>query len=371
MLSIENTIIVYNITLLSALFLLKGKKGRKGNVILAYLILAIVAAIRFDVGADYDGYSRDVEILKEIFQASSFSLVEELFLINEGPFFSFFVFLFRNSTHTMQIIVALYSFLEVFLLYRVLEKYKAHFWGVLLFIISCLMFNIWDALRQGLAILFVLNAVPFIEERNIKGFLLFVFFAACAHYTALIILPFYWICNLRYHDKICLIIIFLLFILAQFELFTSISSKLSEIVPYYSDTYAANDKYTSSGETVHDPSYIFTVFWYVMLLLFSPSRNSVFKYLLFTASCIYIVSGGNLNMDRVAFYFSCPIIIYIKGVYDNVKKGSVKHLSLVTFLFLMYILFNIHINSGTYKGCSPYETIFSDEYKNEVFRSNE
>lgn len=369
MFTIWNTFLIYNLVFLLCFFLLRKAHG-KFPVLLSYLILVIVASVRYDVGADYDGYYRDVEIVKDVY-SGNMSVSALLPLLSVGPILSGLIYLLRETSHTLLYIVAIYSISEMVVLYMVLEKYKAHFEGILIYVLSCLMFIVWDAQRQGLAFFIVLYSIPFIEDRKMGKYFLTIFVAGLAHYSAWILFPFYWLCKFRLSNRGIISIIFVLFVLAQFKLFTSASSFFSELIPYYSETYSDNDKYTVSGETIHDPSFLFTVFWYVFLLICSPKNNKVFNTLLFTGCCVYIMSGGNLNMDRISLYFTSSIILYFKGLKEMMRKKIVK-LQIVRFLLLlMYLLFNIHILSGTYKGCSPYETIFSVECRQEIFRSNE
>mgnify|MGYP003397749684 CR=1 FL=1 len=369
MFTLGETLLVYNGLVLICLFFLTGKKNPR-KAYIAFFFLAFFAAIRYDVGADYDGYYYDVRNVKEVFDGGADSFWGQLQLIAVGPIFSSLVYVLRHTSYTILYIVAIYSIAEIILLYKVLDKYNALFWGAMLYVISCLMFNVWDLLKQGLAIMLVLNAIPYMEKRDLKTFSIYVFIAGLAHYTAWLFFPMYWVCKKQFSYKTAMWIIGILFILAQFGAFNSAAAFLTQSIPYYSESYSEHVNYTISGETTHDASYIFTVCWYVVLITLAPKRLNIFKILMFIGACIYIMSGGNLLMDRIALYFSSSMLLYFSEVYNNLPKGSLKKNTVLVMLFMMFALFDIRIHAMTYKGSTPYETIFSEECRQEVFRSN-
>ena len=66
-----------------------------------------------------------------------------------------------------------------------------YFFGLLFYL---LMFN---ALKQAMAMAFILLAFDGIVERKLWKFLLWVVIASVFHYPALIFLPAYWIANMK------------------------------------------------------------------------------------------------------------------------------------------------------------------------------
>ena len=81
MFSVLFTFILYNaILLLCPLFCNMGKKG----TFMAYLVIAVLSAIRYDIGADYENYAYIIEQLRSALN-NGYSFKDILLVFSKEP----------------------------------------------------------------------------------------------------------------------------------------------------------------------------------------------------------------------------------------------------------------------------------------------
>jgi len=326
------------------------------------------SAIRYDIGADYEGYYKDIELLVYGFQNLSFS--ESLgiaFLQGIEPLYFVIVYLCHYLTETCALVYAVYSALSLFFLYKALDKYNAHKWGLMLLFLTGLLFNMWDALRQSLSIPIVLLSMYYIDMRDLKKFSALVLLAFTAHYSALIFITAFFFAKIKTNKAITIGICLLLLCMAVFNVFVNASAWMTSIIPYYSEIYMSRDMYLESY-SFRSPSYLFECLWLMFIIAATDNKNFKYRNLIGIGTILFIVSGGTLNIFRMALYFISAELILFPSIIEKSKTIKPLRLAITVFLFMYFILFNIHILSTTYKGCSPYETVFSKEFVKKEFR---
>ena len=169
MFSVISTVLLYNGVFISALFLcsIHKKSFRKASIFIAYFLVFLLSAIRFDIGSDYDGYAILIEGLASEFRQFGF---QHLTIIQgmQGlePIFVWIIYLFSYTSEPVAWVYATYALLCMIFLYTALDKIGGHKWGLFLFYISCLNFFFWDGLRQGLSIAILLNSYTFIKNKQ-------------------------------------------------------------------------------------------------------------------------------------------------------------------------------------------------------------
>lgn len=367
---IFSTILLYNTVFFIAFVLCdKGeKKKKKKYVFAAYFLVAFISAIRFDIGADYDGYAMQMETMAADFKRFGIGY----FLALQGvkgmePIYVLSTILFSWSSQVAAWVYAIYSIVTMWLLYKAFDKVDGHKWGLFLFYISCLIFFVWDGIRQGLSMAILLNALPLIKKRKFGKFLLLVLVATLSHYSAMFFVVAYLMANIRIDKRISISVCVLMFVFAQLDVFSGIVYYFISIVPFYSDFYLADR--VSNVFTYHDISYIFTSLWLIYLVYLIPKHENALSNIVVIGTILYIIAGGNIFVDRIGFYFSQFQLIALPLIMQQKRTDVQKHLMAVC-LFAMFSLCNLRVLATTYKGCSPYETIFSEEFKSNQYRED-
>ena len=369
MFSITATYFLYNSILFVCPLLchLADKRNKRFLRFLAYFILIFVASIRFDIGADYENYYFSIEKIADLISYSDVSLED---CIRTEPALYLFTYLFSWISEPSIYVIGLYAIISLFLYYKIFDYYDIHTLGIITLILSFVYFQTWDWMRQGLALAICIYSTKYINENSLWKFLLCILCATLTHYSALLMLIWYPLRNVNLHTKIYGISIILIMVLGIMGLFKGLSSFFYDIIPHYSDIYYGSDHMQGGGNTYTSPTYILVMLCYSMILFICPQKYSFEATLLFIGVAIYGVSGGNLNMDRMAWYFTTIQVILLPQIYKY-YIGTSRQFILSTILIVYFIIFNFVYIYGGFRGCTPYETIYSTEYQELYFRERD
>lgn len=202
-----------HLTLLFSSVIAAIQKNKKFWFGLAFTVLIIFAALRYDFGNDYGGYLRGYT---EIRAGSSLYASEPMFpfLVRLCP--SFYIFIAVTSVFT---IIPVYFLIKKY----VVDNYKGL--AVLIYCINPYLFLMsLSAIRQMLALSFFIIAVHFSLKHRLLPYLVFVALAAMCHISAIILVPFYMVANDKKvsRTQIITVIVFLLIIIFSANLFDSL-----------------------------------------------------------------------------------------------------------------------------------------------------
>lgn len=171
---------------------------------LSFILLFIFAALRFNYGNDYQSYLN-------IFNAIHYE--------KDVTYKSQFLFWILNLLMpNYYLLVALSSLFFVYSISFLLNKNlkRSHIvYGLFFLLINPYVYLInLSALRQSIAISYYVFAVYFAFKRKIIPYLLFVLFAIMNHTSAIILVPFYFICNEKNISVVKVVILFTLLFLS-------------------------------------------------------------------------------------------------------------------------------------------------------------
>ena len=155
------------------------------------IVLVLFASIRsYHVGTDGRTYvipfisQLDVEYfqIQENIEIG-YQLLEYLLLsLTSDYFWLFFV----------TALIVVYCYLTI------IKKYSVNYWfSVFLFITLGVYTFFFNGLRQGLAMAIFALALPYLLEKRLIPYLIICFLASLFHLTALFMIPFYFLVNLR------------------------------------------------------------------------------------------------------------------------------------------------------------------------------
>lgn len=347
----------------SLLISISHKNKNKNGIYAAYFTLVLISVFRYDIGNDYQNY---YYMIRNLANGFHFNNNAPLFSIGSiEPLFYFLSALFKNATYPTFWVLAIYFIISLFFLYKAFEENKSHFVGIFIFFISGMLFVYWDQVRQGLAISIIIYAIKFIKEDKFSKYFLFILLAASAHYSALLILPFYFVNKIR-PIKFIYIVIILALSISNFatNYFIYLFDNTVALIPYF-DTRNTSQAYTQ----ILSSGYKFRIFYYSLLwctiIFFLPKKERVLTNFLFIGAIIFIVASGALNIMRFSFYFIFTIALSIPIIL-KIKKAKIITMIMVFGLFLFFIR-DVYTNTNT-RGCTPYKTIISNDFNMERFR---
>ena len=181
------------------------KNKTKGGIYAAYLILILLSVFRYDIGNDYQTYTEIIRYIAYKFE-SNIPFGDD----SKEPLITLLTYLFKDETYTYVWVLGIHFIISLFFLYKAFEENNSHIIGILILFISGLLFVNWDQVRQAVAISIIIFAIKYIKENNFFKYILFVLLAATAHYSALLLLPFYFVNKIKPRKFIYIVIILVL-----------------------------------------------------------------------------------------------------------------------------------------------------------------
>lgn len=368
-------VFVFGLVLLCAC---KGEQyGNQKKIIYAYFLLTSVTVFRYDIGNDYYGmatYRLDYFLSDFRSGYSVFDIYKEY----DGRIelsYIFFVWLFSWSKYPYVYYIGLYGCISLFFLYKSLERISgSHTLGLFVYITSGILFNSWDWIRQSTAIMVVLYAIPYIENKDWKRYLGLILFSSLFHHSALLMLPIYLV---RYFRLNRFILVGVLMIAVAFYLTGVLSQTLTKITALFSfvggyENYAES---VQSIEQITSVSYkirsLLYIGLYIGIMLFLSPQEVVKRNLLFIGSVLFLIASGSQILQRISYYFLVVSVTSFPIVYRTlfVKKSNVLlRTIMVLIMFLMSVLWIRDIVTMNNRGCTPYDYIFSERFDKQWFR---
>lgn len=344
------------------------EKRNINYAILGYLILFIVLAFRYDIGADYENYAEGILDLVGLYN-SNYSLMEVLSDFNKEPAIPLLSYLFRGLDYPHLWVLGIMSLGYIILIFKVFDNYKIHGLGVFVLIISYVYFQSMDWVRQSMSFVIFLYSFRHLENGNFWKYFLGICCAGLFHYTSLFLLLLYFLRNIKIGVNYLSLITFSVFILAELGILDTFHDLLQMLVVFYNDGYATSDHMIFGTGTYHTTTFILTMLWYQIWLYLSKYVHLPYLSLFFFIGIIlYAISGGNLLVDRIAYYFTSLQIIIIPLVYRKISLDKAKKFVMIFVFVMQFVIFNyVYIGAG-FRGCVPYESILSTNCENTQFR---
>ena len=341
-----------------------NKNKTKVGIYAAYLILVLLSIIRYDIGNDYLHYT---ELIR--YSAYQFQFNDHVPLSDETrePLIYILTYIFKDTTYPYVWVLGIHFIISLFFLYKAFEENASHFIGIMLFFIYGILFVYWDQVRQAVAISIIIYAIKYIKEHNFLKYFLFVLLAATAHYSALLLLPFYFVNKIRPRKFIYITIILVLALSsAATDYFVYLFENVITLVPYF-DTKETSYSYVQ----ILSWGYKLRIFFYSLvwstIIFFLPNKERVLSNFIFIGAIIFIMASGALNVSRISFYFIFTMTLSIPIVL-KIEKARTIMMIMVLGLFLFFVR-DVITDTGT-NGCVPYDTVFSDNFP-DFFRSRD
>ncbi|MCG3859940.1 EpsG family protein [Psychrobacter sp. Ps2] len=241
------------------------------------------------------------------------------------------------------------SFVIVYCYLSIIKKYSVNYWfSIFLFITLGVYTFSFNGLRQGIAMAMFTLATPYLLEKRLFPYLLVCAIGSLFHVTALFIIPFYFIVNLRVRPAYKIIATFFGSLLV---------SRL--LVSYISST---NDRYEDYAKVSEESGGFLTLGFYTVLMLLIIIASYVYKIkdknfqklLTFYASGVASVIplamlGTNASgPQRLLSYFTWTLILILPVVLKKINNIYIYIISV--FIFIIYFI----LSTSRFSDLSPY-----------------
>lgn len=310
---------------------------------MCFLIILTVGVIRYDVGPDYVRY---VERYYTVLRYGSVTISDYLL-------FDFLTVLFKNVSFGYVLVLGVYQFLTLLFVYKTLNERKIFYFGLFFFIVLDFWFQSFDGVRQTLACVIILYSTKYIEQKNLKRYLCCIFTAFFAHYSAIFLIPIYWIAHIRL-SKFLLSTLLIVFLIGHYlQIWRLFFSFIYSSIPHYAERYVLTDYADFTGQFNSGLGFLCIGFFVFFVLWLC--KNPIFVNLVAWGGILYFFAGGNLNIARMARYFLQVEIMALPFIFKGIK-------GIVPLKYLVVILSLVYYQSLIGKNNFSYKTIFSKEF---------
>ncbi len=241
MFAVPYLILILFILLLAFLYEKKQEDiyWRSVIVLVCMVVLQVFLGLRGFVMFDWVNY------YSEFYDANSLESDENVFGVNREPGWHVFIVVCKAIWNNYHFFVFVHSLLILYLLWRFLRTYTDNpILGFALFFAFNGFGISFNLMRNSIAILLFLNALPFLYSRQPLKYYIICFAAVSFHYSATIYLPLYFFLHKRMNKYVFLAIVGLLtafylcdikFITEMAEIVLGESSPLAKMVDVYSE----------------------------------------------------------------------------------------------------------------------------------------
>lgn len=345
------------------------RKGRNTFIKAAYIGLFLLTVLRYDTGNDYANYFRTIEYVSFLISNdNSFFSSWEFYmsLASQEPAFLVFIYLFHSLPCPPLWIIFIYSAIAIFFLYKAMDEYKCHSIGLLLFFVSGLMFWYFDLIRQSAAMSLFFYSLKYIRDGKPLKYAIIILSAMLFHLSVFFCLPYYFI---RYLKVPKLVYVFMILIVVMM-MFANIN--MDGIFNYVGDLpfyeQYSNDK--RLGSHFEGFGYKLRLLCYALISILTilrlAKKDDYLAGILAIGTSLFIISQGNLLLDRFSIYLFYVVVIAFAIVISNSK--DIIRMLCVIFVGLLFFLTSKNIMDGSDRGCSPYKTVFSEDFARGRFK---
>lgn len=233
-----------------------------------------------------------------------------------------------------------------------IKKYSKCIW-LSVFILFCT--NYYPSLfvlRQHFAIPICFLSIQYIIIRDLKKFLLVVFFATLFHYSAIIWIPTYFLYNIRFRFKYFVYSLVLLYVFSI--LMERILNNLSLILPIVA-SYGVE---AFGGVATEGGAYKPFLFDLIIILIVIRSYDGIKRFSGLDRFCLlmmyigllmdifHIVGSVFAEFSRLGLYFSGCGIFLIPNAISQIRNNVLKKSVTITICILYLFILNAFCNYG-------------------------
>lgn len=155
---------------------------------IVFLYLFLLSVFRYGIGNDYFSY---IQIFEQIYKTDG---LKALLNISFEPGFVLLTKALTTLTMNTGVLYALFSVIILAPVAFVIYKYSKNVWlSCYLYITLTFFYTTMNFIRQSIAASVILLGYKFLKERKTVPFIIMVLLASSFHYTALIMLPVYFL----------------------------------------------------------------------------------------------------------------------------------------------------------------------------------
>lgn len=342
--------------LLVGLFPIISIKYKIKNDIYIYvfysILLVLFAGLRGDnVDRDYLNY------------VNSYAYIEYFTLANQEPLYFLIVYFVRFFFDNVIFLFLIYALLSVILKIIVIKKYAEDYapFVLLLYFSSFFPLHEMTQIRAAVAIGVMLFSIQFIVGRKPVKYFMSVLVAIMFHYSALLMIPLYFI-NTNKTNKKRMLIMLLFSLLIPFASLNVVKYIINLNLGFYANNFTRYIYDMNNGlleVNVYNYLSIFYLLFAVYLILNIEKIKIINIYSLFFVKlyvysivAYFALSGLGVG-NRISEFYGVSIIFVIPYFMMQFKSNY-----MLKILFVLIALFYLYLNIVNNSLLNEYKTIF-------------
>lgn len=314
-----------------------------------FALLFFISAFRGDFTTDYNNYS----YLFRLYNRYDFFEIFQVELYQETGYILFnkIIGIFTDNVLYLFISVSLIILLSF---YSQFKKHSPYIWlSVLLFVTVGSYYTSFNIMRQIMAVAIVFSGSKYLYERKPLKYFLVVIIASLFHKTALIMIIFYYILNLRLSFKniITLLVGSIVTMLFLDNIIDVVQSRFYSVY--------TNESYGMTGMAFTNAVLPIAILVFSLLNATKLKKNITKHRVWFNAVVFYAffsVLGLKVQMvARLSEFFAPYILLLIPLIFFEMRNDELKVVWMMGLTALL-VLYNYVVLSGT--GYDPYYFIW-------------
>lgn len=314
------------------------------SALLSSLPLALIAAVRFNVGQDYPAYAH---YFIQVRNGAGRDREPLFYLLNKAAalFSDDYVSIFVITSFLFVILVLVQVFRD--------SPYPAL--SVIMFVCAGYYFDFLNGTRQMLGCAILICSLTFVCERKILPFLLLVITAGLIHTTCFLFAPVWFFGHLGKRKNAVLIGTLAVFLMSD-RIAAIVNTLIGETL--YSMYIGSEFETGKQGLVTLMINIVLFIFAYVF---YDDSNKSYGIYFTLQAMtlCVSALTGKIVLINRLGWMFGMPAIILIPKALKNVRNRLLLSAGMVgiPFIYLVYLLYTVGVTNSN--NVLPYMTVFS------------
>ena len=305
------------LAVLACLFQIGGKNRKKDLIFLliVFVILATTSALRYSTGYDYSyAYAPGFE---EVLNNPDISLFGHHY--EPGYMLLEKIVAFFSSNYQMIFVVTSVLIIGLFCINY--AKYSSNVYlSVILFILLSEYYCSMNFIRQTIAGVIALFAIPFLKKKKFLPYLLIVLVASTFHKSALILIPFFFI-NLIPLTKI----VFVIYCAVTAVLYFNTERIMNFVTQYWYQGYHLDNVHVQA--TFEWPFAVAMLIEFLIVflgaskLMKKDKSNYVYVNYAFFAFFFTLMGTRHSILDRLSVYFEFAFPLSIPLLYTCLKES--------------------------------------------------
>lgn len=319
---------------------------KKIQIIACASILFLISAFRsVEVGGDLINYI-------PFFHKTAYMGIKEILNSNYELGYIIFNKIINFIYNNDQFFIFMSSLVVIFFIAKYISRYSLLPWLSYYLFVSLMFFgSSFNLVRQSMAMAIVLNSIKYIEERNLKKFILNIFIASLFHRTAMIFIILYFTSKYKINIKY-----FFVMILSAIGIIL-FGDKIISILMNSSERYLDYTDKISSGNGYGMLAMLIIVLLFG-LIFGKNSDEDKFKlkihyHMIILAILMQLLALKFSLFSRVTSYFSIGLIVFISNIIKSRPEIYIRYLGEIAVCILTVIFF-VYSSQLDLNGILPY-----------------